>query len=203
MPNAHADPLDGPRTAVERARADSTCPPLNYKVDLEDVAQKYARDRKASRGDNPGPGQVVAYYGSGDPQSKAIDEMMTGGAAGAIRDCRYTDYGVGFVRYESMELDFVSVVLGPGGPPAPAAKPAPAAAEPKTATVVGGDAEIYNIAHNDVPDPATGVKGMKIGTLQAGQQVTLAAPCTPNAWCKIDVPDAPGTVGFVLGHLQF
>lgn len=207
MPIAHADPLDGPRTAVERARADSTCPPLNYNVDLEDLAQQWARDTPVSDLHHTAyhPGQIQPFKGWGDPQSKAIDEAMEAGAAGAIRDCRFKDYGVGFVRYENVSTDYVAIVLGIPAPaqPPPAAQPAPPAAEPKTATVVGGDAEIYNIAHNEVPDPATGVKGMKIGTLQVGQQVTLAARCTPNAWCKIVMPDDPGNFGFVLGHLQF
>jgi hypothetical protein len=41
--------------------------------------------------------------------------------------------------------------------------------------VIGGDADVFNIAHNDVPDPATGVRGLKIGTLKNGSQV--AARC--------------------------
>lgn len=114
-PIAHADPLDGPRSAVERARADSTCPPLNYRVDLENMAQQYARDRRISKvptATDYRPGVVDMAYGSGDPQSKAIDNMMAGGAGGGIRDCKYKDYGVGFIRYDSVELDFVSIALG-------------------------------------------------------------------------------------------
>jgi hypothetical protein len=112
-PSAHADPLDGPRSAVERARADSNCPPLNYKVELENMAQQYARDRRVSKihGDYS-EGVADMAYGSGDPQSKAIDEMMAHGAAGGIRDCKYKDYGVGFFRYEQPAEDFVSIALG-------------------------------------------------------------------------------------------
>jgi hypothetical protein len=77
----------------------------------------------------------------------------------------------------------------------------------KTATVVGGDANIYSIAHDENPDPSNGVRGMKIGTLSDGQQVTYvtgipSAPCTPNSWCKIAMPGDLTHFGFVLGHLS-
>jgi hypothetical protein len=78
----------------------------------------------------------------------------------------------------------------------------------KQATAFGGDANIYSIAHDENQDPNTGVKGMKIGTLSDGQQVTYvtgipSAPCTPNSWCKIALPGDLAHFGFVLGHLSF
>jgi hypothetical protein len=75
----------------------------------------------------------------------------------------------------------------------------------KMATVVGGPVDIYNIAHNETPDPATGVQGAKVGTLGDGRQVELAAggPCARETWCKIVMPDDPAHFGFVEGHLQY
>lgn len=89
----------------------------------------------------------------------------------------------------------------PGAPvedrPIPA--PAPAAA---TATVSGGDADVFNIAHNDVPDPVNGITGAKIGTLPNGTQVTLDGPCK-SGWCRVNSPQIPQGFGFVeQGHLQ-
>lgn len=39
MPTAHADPLDNVRGAVNGARAQSVCGPLNYSIALEGEAQ--------------------------------------------------------------------------------------------------------------------------------------------------------------------
>jgi hypothetical protein len=83
--------------------------------------------------------------------------------------------------------------------PAPAAPP-PAA--PKSATVIGGDADVFNIAHNDVPDPANGIVGAKIATLPNGSQVALDGPCK-TGWCRVNSPQIPQGFGFVeQGHLQ-
>ncbi|RDH76074.1 hypothetical protein DVS77_23665 [Mycolicibacterium moriokaense] len=80
---------------------------------------------------------------------------------------------------------------------APAASP-PAAPAQKTATVVGGDVDVYNIAHDDV-DTGDGVVGVVIGRLVQGQKVPIAGKCALNDWCKISLPDQ--TPGFVFGHL--
>jgi hypothetical protein len=192
-PTAHADPLDGPRGAVEKARADSTCPPLNYNVDLENAAQQFARVRDDKKVTWPGytGGNIQMGYGTGDPQSAAIDGMMSG-MGGMIRDCRYKDYGVGFYRDGGAEIDYVSLALGEGKPP-PAPAPGPYQQQP---TVTGGDAPVYNIAHDDVPDPGTGVVGRKIGTLKSGTQVYVGVPCT-NGWCQVNGSEIPGGFGFV------
>jgi hypothetical protein len=70
-------------------------------------------------------------------------------------------------------------------------------------TVIGGDADVFNIAHNDVPDPATGVRGLKIGTLKNGSQVYSGVPCK-NGWCQVNSSVIQGGNGFVeQAHLKF
>jgi hypothetical protein len=86
--------------------------------------------------------------------------------------------------------------------PAPAPAPPPKPAAPRTATVTG-DVDVYNIAWGDVPDEETGVVGVKIGMLRAGQKVEIGDPCKPNDWCKVLTPELPGGLGFVWGHLSF
>jgi hypothetical protein len=76
----------------------------------------------------------------------------------------------------------------------------------RTATVVGDDVKVYNIAHDDV-DTGNGIVGAVIGTLQAGQKVEVqtqgSATCKPDDWCKVLSSGLPGGYGFVLGHLVF
>lgn len=82
----------------------------------------------------------------------------------------------------------------------PQAPPPPAAAT--SATVVGGDADVFNIAHNDVPDPTNGIVGMKIATLPNGTQVGLDGACK-TGWCRVNSPLVPQGFGFVEQvHLQ-
>ena len=84
-------------------------------------------------------------------------------------------------------------------PPAPVA-PAPFQG---LVTVIGGDADVFDIAHNDVPDPATGVRGLIIGTLKNGSQVYSGVPCK-NGWCQVNSSVIQGGNGFVeQAHLQF
>ncbi len=88
---------------------------------------------------------------------------------------------------------------------APGAAEAPQApTQQKTTFVVGGPVDIYNIAHDEVPDPNNGIQGVKIGTLEDGQLVVRAdgGPCAQNSWCKIVMPGDPEHFGFVNGHLQ-
>jgi hypothetical protein len=203
-PIAHADPLDGPRAAVEKVRADSTCPPLNYNVDLENAAQQFARVRDDKNVTWPGytGGNIQMGYGYGDPQSAAIDGMMSG-EGGMIRDCRYKDYGVGFYRDGGAEIDYVSIALGEAKPPPPKPAPAPARTE-GPATVIGGNTTVWDIANTDVPDPATGVRGEAVGTLTNGSQVDVDRPCA-SGWCHVLSNQilARGD-GFVeQGHLNF
>ncbi len=211
VPAAHADPLDNLRGAVNGARAQSTCLQLNYSGQLEAAAQAWVRNAEAlgsvnaphldiSRGGYKG--HASGSIASGDPTADATNSMM-GNASGDIRDCSYTDFGVGMVRDEVIETSYVAVVLGKPKAPAPAQQQGPA--QPTTATVVGGPVNIYNIAHDEVPDPNNGIRGLQIGTLQDGQQVTLTpgGPCARDAWCKINMPDDASRVGFVNGHLQY
>ena len=44
VPIAHADPLDNIRGAVNAARANTACPPLNYNGQLEAAAQAWVRN---------------------------------------------------------------------------------------------------------------------------------------------------------------
>lgn len=59
---------------------------------------------------------------TGDPASQAINGVM-GQASGAIKDCKYKDFGVGFYRVND-SFDDVGIALGQ--PTAPAPAPAPA-----------------------------------------------------------------------------
>jgi hypothetical protein len=72
----------------------------------------------------------------------------------------------------------------------------PVAAAATSATVGGSGADVFNIAHNDVPDPANGVQGMKIATLPAGAGVGLAGPCK-DGWCRVNEASIPQGFGFV------
>jgi hypothetical protein len=83
-----------------------------------------------------------------------------------------------------------------------AASAAPPPAATKSATVIGGDADVFNIAHNDVPDPANGVVGAKIATLPDGTQVDLDGLCKAG-WCRVNSPQVPQGFGFIeQGHWQ-
>jgi hypothetical protein len=187
-PVAQADPLDGPRNAIEHARADSTCSALNYNVDLENAAQQYARKKDTKLVSWPGytGGNIQLFYGTGDPQSAAIDGLLSG-AGGFVRDCRYKDYGVGFVRVG--DFDVVSLALGEGVPVA------------KSATVIG-NADVFKDPHDATPDPANGVV-WTIGTLKDGTPVSLDAPCN-NGWCQVISTELEIGHGYVQqSHLKF
>ena len=123
-PIAHADPLDAIRSAVNGARSGSPCPALTYNGDLEYEAQLVANDQ----GSTTAPryeGNFSRFWGTGDPQSEAINSAMSR-ARPKISDCKYKDLGVGFVRHEESEIDVVAIVLGEPAAPAPAAVPEPA-----------------------------------------------------------------------------
>jgi len=81
-------------------------------------------------------------------------------------------------------------------------EPTPPPASSNSATVLAGGADVFNIAHNDVPDPATGIVGAKIATLAEGTQVALDGPCK-TGWCRVTSPEIPQGYGFVEeGRLQ-
>jgi hypothetical protein len=128
MPVAHADPLDPIRGAVNAARAQSTCGPLNYSVALEGEAQAAVENTLPGV---PPAGQYNGtfhrVYGWNDPQDAAIKSAINN-ASGLIKDCTYKDYGVGFIRVESHGNDGVGIALGipaapPAGPPPQGAPP--------------------------------------------------------------------------------
>ena len=87
----------------------------------------------------------------------------------------------------------------PGSPP-----PIPDEFQRKQfATVAGGPADIFNIAHNDVPDPVNGIQGAKIATLPDGTQVGLEGQCK-DGWCRVNEASIPQGFGFVeQGRLTF
>lgn len=88
--------------------------------------------------------------------------------------------------------------------PAASPKPAPQGpAQGETAIVAGGGADVFNIAHNDVPDPTNGVAGLKIATLPGGTQVGLDGACK-SGWCRVNSNQIPQGFGFVeQSQLQF
>ncbi len=87
----------------------------------------------------------------------------------------------------------------PGAPP-----PIPDEFKRKpSATVAGGPADVFNIAHTDVPDPVNGIQGAKIATLPEGAVVLLEGDCK-DGWCRVNEASIPQGFGFVeQGHLAF
>ncbi len=68
-------------------------------------------------------------------------------------------------------------------------------ANPSRASAIG-DVNVFSIAHDDVPDPATGVAGALVATLTDGQMMLLARPCE-SGWCLVKSVSIPGGSGFV------
>jgi cysteine-rich secretory family protein len=205
-PIAHADPLDGVRGAVNGARAQSTCSALTYNGDLEAAAQEIARqpsDAYIHIDPHGYQGETSGNLVRDDPTAKATSELVEQERI-PIHDCANKDFGVGMFRDAGADQSIVTVVLGrPAPPPAPPVQaPAPPKDTRQAATVVGGDADVWDIAHNDVPDPATGVRGAKIGTVKNGSTIVLDRPCT-NGWCHVISYQIPGDDGFVeQSHVQ-
>jgi hypothetical protein len=205
---AHADPLDGVRGAVNGARAQSTCSALTYNGDLEAAAQDLARaPSDAYMHINPHgyQGSTSGNLVRDDPTAKATSELVDQERI-PIHDCANKDFGVGMFRDAGADQSIVTVVLGRPAAPPPPAPPAQAPAQPQggrqAATVVGGDADVWDIAHNDVPDPATGVRGAKIATLPNGSTVVLDRPCA-NGWCHVISYLIPNDDGFMeQSHVQ-
>src|SRR5882757_7321892 len=98
-PIAHGDDPLGPiRGAANGARAQSPCGALNYSIALEGEAQADAGNRLP--GVPPAGtynGSIVRFFDYGDPEADAINKVI-GLATAAINDCKYKDYGVGFLR---------------------------------------------------------------------------------------------------------
>jgi hypothetical protein len=79
-----------------------------------------------------------------------------------------------------------------------AADPAPSpSTQSLNAVVIGGGATVFNIAHDDTPDPATGVQGAKLVTLPNGLPVTLDATWRcQKGWCRVNSSMIPDGFGF-------
>lgn len=107
---ARADQQDT-KQYVNNERRSTACPPLTERGDLDNAAQQYATTEKAPVQLAGYAGTVVAFLGSGDPYAKAADSAM-GKAKGAVHDCKYNDFGVGFIRHEDRSVDVVTIVLG-------------------------------------------------------------------------------------------
>ncbi len=118
-PVASADPLGDIRGAVNGARGQSTCPPLNYSIELEGDAQAYAGNNlKGVPPSGRYKGAEKKYIQRADP---AATGALVGSASATINDCAYKDFGVGFFRDEANEVSTTTIVFGK--PPAPAAPP--------------------------------------------------------------------------------
>lgn len=149
MPLAHATELDD-IAAVVKGNRPATCAPLVYNGALEGAAQAYARSENPVDGQPGGyNGKTLAFLGSGDPQKAAINSAFSRGAGGLVTNCDFTEFGVGFIRYEDGQplgagnrrgddatIDVVTIVFG--SPPKAAAPPvveAPVVEAPKPAKV--------------------------------------------------------------------
>jgi hypothetical protein len=87
-PIAHADPLDNIRGAVNGARAQSTCGPLNYSFQLEAAAQDLARAGNSMARINPHgyPGLTSGIANVDDPTNKATAGLVAQDDLN-IKDC--------------------------------------------------------------------------------------------------------------------
>ena len=123
--------------------------------------------------------------------------LILGGAAGPDNTPQ------GAFQYENHDSQLwespTELACVPGSPP-----PIPDEFRRKpSATVSGGPADVFNIAHNDVPDPATGIQGAKIATLPDGASVLLEGECK-DGWCRVNEASIPQGFGFVeQGRLAF
>ena len=129
IPAAHADTLDDIRAAVNGMRAGSTCGPLNYNFDLEGEAQAFLGNTASTAPRGGYKGTFFRAMVGQDPASRSISELVSD-KAGAIKDCRYKDFGVGFLRDEEDEWSNVSIALGEPTPPPPPPPPPPVAPAP-------------------------------------------------------------------------
>jgi hypothetical protein len=202
-PMAHADDALI-RSAVDGVRTASTCPAMIYRDDLAGAAYAYARGGSLPS-TNGYPGTVRGFKGTGDPAAEATGRAISV-SRDAIKDCKYTDFGVSLHRNELTEIDLVAIVLGvPTPKPFPMFDPgslmggvdqpqdrkvelpqpeltcgAACQAPPQTATgptaTVTSDVDVY-----DKP----GGNGNVIGMLRQGDVVKVATPCAADDWCAL------------------
>src|SRR5882757_1273605 len=113
-PIANADdPLVPIIGTVNGDRSSTRCTPFTYSPALEGAAQAYARSENPVDG-QPGNynGRTLAFLGAGDPQAAATNSAYKRGAGPVISSCDYTEFGVGFIRYEDRSVDVVTIVFG-------------------------------------------------------------------------------------------
>jgi hypothetical protein len=124
---------------------------------------------------------------------------MSTGASGAISDCRYADYGVGFSRTEDdgsgVSVDSVSIVLGQ--PAAPVATPPPPPSILPGGALRGG-------ALPPPPLPLPIPSGTPEPVVSPQPPTNPPPPPTPTATVTSDVDlyDVPGGNGNIIGMLR-
>ncbi|WP_255507316.1 hypothetical protein [Mycolicibacterium sp. 018/SC-01/001] len=176
MPVAHASPLDAIRVAVNVARSQTSCGPLNYNIDLEGNAQAVAGN--TAPGVPPAGryrGKVAEARMSGDPTSEATEDLINQQRP-LIANCSYKDFGVGMRRSGNDEFSVVGLSLGepaavaPPPPPRPEPAPAPAPAPPAPVETAPTNAVTLNIVREGLRAKVT-----------VGNTSNLQAQCTYNA----------------------
>ncbi|WP_156673459.1 MULTISPECIES: hypothetical protein [unclassified Mycobacterium] len=175
---ARADQQDM-KQYVNNERRSTSCPGLTDRADLDNAAQQYANTEKTPVQSGGYRGAVVAFLGSGDPYAKAADSAMAK-AKGAVHDCKYTDYGVGFIRHEDRSVDVVTIVLG-------AENPTPTVSPPS------------NQAHGPGLDlEQSAVVQARSGTSCPGLAYQTALEGVAQQYARTESPAfAPGQTGFL------
>jgi hypothetical protein len=205
IPIAHTDPGDEIRTSVGSVRAGSPCPYLNSNPLLDRNAAYLVRNRDHHL-DSVAPvpipdiagyrGTMGETYGWGDPAQQAIDRAVTWNA-GAIKDCKFTDLGVAFVR--DGDLDFVQVILGEPPPPVPVYEPP----HQQSPGVLPGGA-LRGGALPPPPLPLPIPSGAPEPIVSPQPPTNPPPPPTPTATVTSDVDlyDVPGGNGNIIGMLR-
>ena len=200
-PIAHADALDPIKSTVasDRLVRGPGCETLNYNGQLEDIAQRYARvhvpfaggaDGNGNTTDAQGVnynGEIRAFWGHGDPQAAATTRAYEAGAGNLIGNCDYTEFGVGFIRYEEFEVDDVAIVLGK---PAPKPAEAPKPDDPDEAPIPEPGTASDEVAPTDAIRLSFD-RGFFTWTPNVTSTAPIPGKCTYVATNALD-PDLPG-----------
>lgn len=182
MPTAHADDPLGPiRATVNGDRSRTGCPAYTYNAALEVAAQAYVRAAAGQGGYN---GKTRMFLGFGDPQAAAINDAYKGGAGELISNCEYTEFGVGFIRAEDVEIDTVAIIFGAPASAAAQAPPPPASPSPQVPCPAGSITPTVPIGGVcvDAPPPTNQVsvsfaKGL-MWTVTVKNASSIAGTCT-------------------------
>jgi hypothetical protein len=214
-PVANAGPIEDLRGAVDASRNDSLCFPMTYSGELEGYAMKWVNTARALGTLNTPTFPADAYPGedaigtiaSGDPTATARGQLMRD-ADVDIKQCSWTEYGVGMSRDDVTELSYVAVVLGKpktapptpappknGLPPAPAEPAAPAEPKefvppPQPKATVLSDVDVYS---------APGGEGSPTGILRGAEVVDFWG-CIEEQWCHVTGAAVPNGDGWVWGE---